>query len=307
MSAKFLKLFKEYFILTVACLSFAFAWEGFMIPNNMTSGGLMGACTVIQYATAGIIQASYSYVVINFILILLSVLAFGLGFGFKTLYCIGLTSVFLELVGNVEWLHAVPGAFFFIREPVLIPIVAGVLEAIGVGLMIRNGGSSGGTDIIVLIVNKYYPVSMARLFLLFDLMVISCLLFLPDKAFADMVYGYEMMLTFSMVFDVIIGGQRNSFQLMIFSDKYSEIADFVNEKMDRGATLLKAQGWYTKAEKNVLLVMISQKQLPMLSAAIKKIDSKAFMSVAKIGDVYGEGFEPIKGGIDRKIKKKNDR
>jgi len=303
---KFLIALKEYLILTFACFLFAMAWEGFMIPSNMSSGGLMGACTVLQYATGGFIQASYSYIATNVLLILISILAFGLGFGFKTLFCIGVTSVFLELIGNIPVLHCMPGCFFYVNEPVLVPVIAGVLEAVGVGLMIRNGGSSGGTDIIVLMVNKYYPVSMSKLFMLLDFVVISSLLCLPDRAFSDMVYGYEMMLTFSLVFEVIISGQRNSFQLMIFSEKYDEIADYVTSMMDRGVTILKAQGWYTKSDRNVLMVFISQKQFPQLSSEIKRIDPKAFLSVAKIGDVYGEGFQPIKGGLTRKKKKSND-
>lgn len=305
MRTKLLSYLREYFILTLACFVFAMAWEGFMIPNGMSSGGLMGCCTVIQYATGGLIPASISFIVVNATLIVLSVLIFGLGFGIKTLYCIALSSVMLHLVAGAPALHAVQGSFFYVREAPLVPIIAGVLEAFGVGMMIRNGGSSGGTDIIALMVNKYYPIEMSKVFLVSDFLVVSALLFLPDRAFSDMVYGYEMMITFSLCFEVIISGKRNSFQLMIFSEKYDLIADHITKVMDRGATIIKAQGWYTKKEKDVLMVLISQKQLPELSAIINEIDPKAFMSVAKIGNVYGEGFEEIKGGIKGKFKKKN--
>lgn len=287
----------DYAVLTLACVVFTFAWESFMIPNGMSSGGLVGLCTVVQYITGGAIQASVSYIVINVALILLSILVFGIGFGFKTLYCIALNTALLQVFGGMEFLHAIPGQFLYVREPILIPIIAGVLEAVGVGLTIKHGGSTGGTDIVALMVNKYWPVSLSRVFLFTDFVIIFSLLIVPGKTFADMVYGFEMMVTFSLVIDWVIGGARNSYQVLVFSEKYKEIADHIIYKLERGVTVLKAQGWYTKKDKDVLLILISQSQMPQLTRAIKEIDSKAFMSVGPTNNVYGEGFEEIKAGI----------
>lgn len=300
---KIKRILDDYAILTLACFIFAIAWECFMIPNGMSAGGLMGLCTVVQFATGGLIQASVSYVVINALLIIVSILIFGIGFGFKTLYCIAMTTLMLELVGNIEFLKAVEGQFFYVREPVLIPIIAGVLEAIGVGLIIKRGGSTGGTDIVALMVNKYWPISLSKVFLVTDFIIIFSLLFVPGKTFADMVYGFEMMVTFSLVVDTVVGGAKNSFQLLVFSEKYQEIADHIITKLDRGVTVLRAQGWYTRKDKSVLLILISQKQLPVLTKAIKDIDPKAFMSVSQTNNVYGEGFEEIKAGIKSRKKK----
>jgi len=289
----------DYFVLVLASFIFSFAWEGFLIPNGMSSGGLMGLCTVVQYATLDAVPASVSYIVINIALIIVSILIFGIGFGFRTIFSILLTTVTLNLIGNWDFLHSVAGNFFYVRESVLIPIIAGALEAVGVGLIIRHGGSTGGTDIIALMVNKYWPVSLSKVFLISDFIIISSLLLLPDKSFADMVYGYEMMVTFSVTIDFVIGGKKSSYQLMVFSEKFDEIANHITTVMDRGVTVLKAQGWYTKKDKNVLLIIISKPQLPELSRVIKETDPKAFMSVTQTSSVYGEGFEEIKAGIKK--------
>ena len=291
----------EYAALTVAAFIFAFAWEGFMIPNGMSAGGMMGLCTVVQYATGGLIQASVSYIVVNAVLILAAVLLMGIGFGFKTIYCIVVSSLAMSLISSVPALQCIPGQFFYVREALVIPVLAGVLEATGIGLILRYGGSTGGTDIVALMVNKYYPVSLSKVFFYSDFVIICLILFLPEKSFADMIYGLIEIVVFTMFIDTVVGGRRSSYQLLVFSDKYQEIADHIINNMDRGVTLLRAQGWYTKKDKNVLLILLSQKQFPALSKVIKDLDPKAFISVTNTHNVYGEGFDEIKTGI--KVKK----
>lgn len=298
------KVLRDYFMLTMACFFFAMAWECFLIPNGMGAGGMMGLCTVIQYATAGFIKAQYSYVVINAVLIIIAVLLMGIGFGFKTIYCIAVSTLAMGLVSRLGVLHCVPGGFFFIQERVLIPIVAGVFEAVGIGLVLRYGGSTGGTDIVALMVNKYWPVSLSMAFLVADLVICAMLLFLPDKNFSDMCYALEEVVVFSVMIDTVVGGKRSSYQLMVFSEKYGEIADHIIQNMDRGVTVLKAQGWFTKKEKNVLYILISQRELPSLTKVIRETDPKAFMSVSPTNNVYGEGFEEIKTGVKFGKKKK---
>ena len=296
----------EYITLTLACFIFALAWESFMIPNGMSAGGMMGLCTVIQYATGGAVPAQYSYVAINAILIIVAIMAMGIGFGFKTIWCIAVSSLAMDLVARFPALHAIPGSFFFMEERLLIPVVAGVFEAVGLGLVLRYGGSTGGTDIIAVMVNKYWPVSLSTVFLVSDVVICALLLFLPEKTFSDMCYGLTEVVIFSMVVDLVVGGKRTSYQLLVFSDRYEQIADHIIYNMDRGVTLLKAQGWYTKSDKNVLLILINQAQMPEISRVIKEIDPRAFMSISPTRNVYGEGIEEIKTGVTIKKKKKND-
>ena len=303
---KKLYIVNDFIVLTVACFIFAFAWEAFMIPNGMSAGGMMGLCTVIQYATGGLIPAQYSYFAVNALLIVVAVIAMGIGFGFKTIYCIVMSSVAMQIVASIPEVHSVAGQFFYVRETLLIPIIAGILEAVGLGLVLRFGASTGGTDIIALMINKYWPVSLSKVFLISDFVIVCLLLFLPDKTFTDMVYGFVEIITFSALIDYVVGGNRTSFQLLVFSDHYADIADHITRNMNRGVTVLSAQGWYTGQEKNVLLILISRKQLPELTRVIKDVDPKAFMSVSSTNNVYGEGFDEIKAGIKLKNKQETN-
>ena len=292
----------DFLVLTAACFIFALAWEGFMIPNGMSAGGMMGLCTVIQYATGGLIQAQYSYFAINVVLIIVAIIAMGIGFGFKTIYCIVMSSLAMEVVASIPGIHSVAGEFFFVRETLLVPVIAGLLEAIGLGLVLRFGASTGGTDIIALMVNKYWPVSLSKVFLISDIVIVCLLILLPDKSFTDMVYGFVEIITFSALIDYVVGGNKSSYQLLVFSDRYAEIADHIIQNMNRGVTVLTGQGWYTRKEKNVLLILINRKQLPELTKVIKAVDPRAFMSVSSTNNVYGEGFEEMKTGLKRKNK-----
>lgn len=293
-------LVKDYVVLTIACFIFAVAWECFMIPNGMSAGGMMGLSTVIQYATGGVIKAQYSYFVINSLLIIIAVIVMGIGFGFKTIYSIAVSSLAMQLLDGMTVLQSVPGQFFFVEETILIPIIAGIFEAVGIGLVIRRGGSTGGTDIIALMVNKYWPISLSTVFLISDVVICGLLLFLPEKNFSDMCYGLTEVFTFSMMIDIVVGGRKTSYQLMVFSDKYQQIADHIINVLERGVTVLRAQGWYTKKEKDVLYILISQKELSSLTKTIKDIDPKAFMSISPTNNVYGEGFDEIKAGLAKK-------
>lgn len=262
----------------------------------------MGLCTVIQYATGGLIQAQYSYFAINVVLIIVAIIAMGIGFGFKTIYCIVMSSLAMEVVASIPGIHSVAGEFFFVRETLLVPVIAGLLEAIGLGLVLRFGASTGGTDIIALMVNKYWPVSLSKVFLISDIVIVCLLILLPDKSFTDMVYGFVEIITFSALIDYVVGGNKSSYQLLVFSDRYAEIADHIIQNMNRGVTVLTGQGWYTRKEKNVLLILINRKQLPELTKVIKAVDPRAFMSVSSTNNVYGEGFEEMKTGLKRKNK-----
>ena len=315
MKNKVLKTIWEYLVLTFATFVFTVSWEAFMIPNGMTAGGIMGVCTIVEFATGGFIKASLSFFIVNAILILLAVLVFGIGFGFKTIYCIVMSSVFLWLVSDWGWLHSIPGNFLYVEDKTLVPIIAGIFEALGIGLAIRSGGSTGGTDIIALIINKYWPVSLSGVFFITDfVVVISQLLLRPGfgsyagdaKTFNDVMYGILEIVTFALTIDLFTVGGRKTMQLLVFSEKYQEIADYVCNEMERGVTVLKAQGWFTRKDRNVLLVMLTRQELSNLSKVVNAIDPKAFLSVSAAAGVYGEGFEQIKAGklkLDIKTKK----
>lgn len=155
-----------------------------------------------------------------------------------------------------------------------------------------------------LIINKFWPISPGKVYLYSDLFIIASVLLVPGKNFEDMIYGYVAMITFSFMVDFVLLGGKSTVQVMIFSQKYEQIADYILNNLRRGVTALKAVGWYTKGDKNVLLIMVRKSQLHELSKAVKSIDDKAFVSVVPASSVYGEGFDELKTGLNIKPKAK---
>ncbi len=296
---KILNVLWDYVVISFGTLLFCIAWDCFLIPNGIAAGGLTGACTVIQFATGGAIPLAYSYFIANVVLLIIGVILLGNAFGFKTVYSAVLASVLFKILPSLGFLEAVPGNFFYIDNKVLVPIVGGLLEAIGVGLIFIRGGSTGGTDVLALAINKFYPVSPGKVYLYSDMIIIASVLLIPEKTFTDMIYGYITMVTFSSMLDFVLLGRKSTVQVLVFTRKCEEMADYMMNTLHRGVTALKAIGWYTKRDNNVLLIIVKRSQLPALSKVIKSIDDKAFVSVSPASSVYGEGFEELKTGIDR--------
>lgn len=299
---KILSVIWDYIIVSLGTLMFCMAWDTFLIPNGIAAGGLTGACTVIQFATHGLIPVAYSTFIANAALLIMGVIVLGNAFGVKTVYVVVLSSVLFKILPGFDWIQATPGNFFFIDNKALIPIVGGLIEAVGVGLIFQRGGSTGGTDVAALVMNKFWPISPGKVYLYSDVFIIASVLLIPGKTFEDMIYGYIAMVTFSFMLDFVLLGSKSTVQVLVFTQKYEEMADYMMNKLHRGVTALKAVGWYTKKDKNVLLIVARKSQMPELSKAIKHIDDKAFVSVSPASSVYGEGFDELKTGIEKKKK-----
>ena len=294
----------DYIILTIGTMLYCMAWTSFIIPNGLASGGLTGLCTIIQYGTG--IPIGWSFPVINVILLIMGVLVLGKAFGFRTIYVIALSSLLFEFlpqvsVGGEKILEVLmPG------DLLLVALVGGALEALGIGLTLLRGGSTGGTDILAMVINKYWPVSPGRVYMIADLFIISLLLLLPEKGPKDLIYAYVIMLTFSFAIDYVLLGNKSSVQILVFSGKYKEIADHIITDVQRGVTALESMGWYSQQSSKVLLIVVRKNQMNSVINSIKEIDKKAFISVSSAQSVYGEGFEEVKTGVKLGKKKQLD-
>ena len=284
----------DYAIVSFGTLLYCLAWTSFLIPNGTSSGGGTGLCTIIYFATG--LPVAYSFFALNAILLILAFISLGKSFGFKTIYVIILSSVLLEFLPDYVQLVV------HFDNRLLISVVGGLVEAVGIGIILLRGGSSGGTDIAAMIINKYWPVSPGKVYLYSDFFIIASILLIPGKTFEDMIYSYATVLTFSFMVDYVLLGQKSSVQILVFSKKYKEVADHIIE-MDRGVTALNSVGWYSGEESKVLLIVARKSQLHQIVSIIKEIDNKAFVSVSTATSVYGEGFEEIKTGL--KLKKKD--
>ena len=286
----------DYFLMTLGSLIFVMAWTSFLIPNGLASGGLTGLCTIIQYGTG--IPVGLTYPTLNVLLLVLGFFCLGKGFGFKTIYVLALTSVLFEVLPMFPVLEVTN-----FPDKLLVAIVGAAMESVGIGLIMLRGGSTGGTDIIAMIINKYWPVSVGQVYLYTDIFIITLLLFVPDKGIVDMIYAYVVMLGFSFGIDFVLLGNKSSVQILVFSSKYEQIANHIINDVRRGVTALNSVGWYSQKEGKVLLIVARKQQMNEVVNEIKAIDKYAFISVSTAMSVYGEGFEEVKTGL--KLKKSN--
>ncbi len=299
---------KEYVLITAGLLSYVFGWAVFLIPNNLVGGGVSGLSAIIFYATG--IPMGYSYFVINLILLLVGFKILGTGFGSKTIYAIILASVMLNVLPPLipEYITS---ELAVSNGKLLCTIIGGILSGVGIGVSISYGGSTGGTDIIALIVGKFRNISPGKLILAMDVVIIlSSMLFpsytssgelvpFPEKL-ATSVYGLIMITVSGYAVDLYLSGSKQSVQVFIFSKKYAEIADSIVGEMKRGVTIIHAEGWYTKEESEVIMVMTRKTDLNLLLRYIKSIDPDAFLSVTNVMGVFGKGFDSIKVKSDKK-------
>jgi uncharacterized membrane-anchored protein YitT (DUF2179 family) len=292
-SSKLLAILWDYCLITIGSLIFCMAWTSFVIPNGLASGGLTGLCTIIQYGIG--IPIGVTYPILNIGLLVLGFLSLGKGFGIKTIYAIALTSILFDVLPMFPQLNVM------MDDKLLVALVGAVLESIGLGLVLLRGGSTGGTDIIAMIINKYWPISPGRVYLITDLVIISLLLFVPGKGLVDLIYAFVMMIGFSFGVDYVLLGNKSSVQILVVSSKYEEVANHIIYNVHRGVTALQSVGWYTKTESKVLLIVSRKHQMNEVVQEIKSIDKHAFISVSTAMCVFGEGFEEIKTGL--KVKK----
>lgn len=298
---KVLSVLWDYFVMSVGTFLYVTAWTSFMTPHEVVSGGLTGLCAVIQLGTG--IPISASFIVLNTILLLLGSWVLGSGFGIRTIYAIGFSTFLFWLMPHFPALESVPGNVMWVSEKWMIPAIGGFMEAVGIGMIFLKGGSTGGTDVIALIINKFFPISVGTLYLLQDTIIVSTVLLIPGKNLQDILYAFIAMITFSTVVDFILLGRKATVQVLIFSKKNDEIADYMIHNLNRGVTAIKSVGWYTKEDKNVLLLLIRKTELPDVTAAVKEIDNGAFMSVSQASSVFGEGFDEMKTGLPLKKNK----
>ena len=299
----FLNHVKDYALLVLGLLLYVLGWTVFFVPNNLVGGGVTGVASIIQYATHGFIKIGYTYFTVNIILLVIALFTLGKGFGSKTVVAIILASLGLNLFQTL--IPAEICQTLAVENGKLMSVImGGILVGVGIGLTMSAGGSTGGTDIIALIVNKYRGVSPGRMILGMDLVIILSSLFVPSytadgalipftEKIVTVVYGLILITVCSSVLDLYLAGSKQSVQLFILSQKYEEIADAIAKDLHRGVTVLDGQGWYTKQSTHVLMVLTRKADLNIMLRYIKSIDPDAFLSVSTVTGVYGRGFESI--------------
>jgi uncharacterized membrane-anchored protein YitT (DUF2179 family) len=287
---KILENVRTYVLMAVGLLIFSVAWTAFLIPHQISGSGVSGLAAIIFYATG--IPMGYTYFAINVVLILAGLKVLGAGFGIKTIYGILVAAAMLSVLQPL-----IPGAV--VQEKFMSALIGGGLCGVGLAIVFTQGGSSGGTDIIAMIVTKYRNISLGRVILYCDIIIIgSSYLILTDlepmQRVETIVYGFVTMAVLSYTLDTILSGNRQSVQVFIFSRHFDQIADQITDKLHRGVTVIDSTGWYSKENQKVIITLVRKNEASDLYRIIRSIDDKAFITVANVMGVFGKGFEELK-------------
>lgn len=290
---------KDYLFIILGLMLYGLGFTAFILPHEIVIGGLSGVGTLVYFATSGLIPVAVTQYVCNLILLAFAFRIVGKTFVLRTIF--GATVISLS-IGVFE------SIFMSLEHPLIedismSAILGAILCGLGIGLTFVHNGSSGGTDIVAAMVSKVSNVSIGRTMIFTDMTIVVCSIFLPfDGTLQEritervpiIVYGWVVSFLVAYMTDMIINTNRQATQFIIFSSKWSEIADKINEEAHRGVTVIDGEGWYSKQPVKVLMVWCRKIESVTIFRIVKSIDENAFITQANVNGVYGKGFDKMK-------------
>ena len=282
----------DYMLLLVGAMFYTVGWGAFMLPYQITIGGVAGVSSIVYFVTN--IPADYVYFVINAVLMLSALKVLGFKFMLKTIFTI--VAVTLMLRGVQMLLMQPDGTLLQLMGPsesFMACILGSVLTGLGLGFIFMHNGSTGGTDIIAAVINKYRDITLGRVLMLCDLVIITSSYFVL-KDWEKVVYGYATLYICSFVLDQVVNSARQSVQFIIISKKYKEIGHSIVVGPRRGVTVINANGFYSGDEVKMLFVMAKRRDSTTIFRLIKEIDPDAYVTQSAVIGAYGDGFDRIK-------------
>ena len=302
---------KEYTLMALGMFLYSFGWICCILPANAAGGGATGLSLLLYHLTGGAISIGTMVLIINIILLIIAGFIVGWNFGIKTIYCVVVMSVimhFLQIWFTTPdgWVAQIITArdaltvpngtivdLFNLNNRLLSAILGGICSGVGVAMCFQQGGSTGGSDIVVMIVNKFYTISYGKFIRYTDGVIISSALFLPDVGIDGVIYGFVMVAVFSYTVDMILSGNQQSSQIFIISKDYKAMADAINTEAKRGATVIDAMGWYSKENSKVVMCVCRKRDLAMVLKVVRNVDPEAFITIGSVMGVYGKGFDAL--------------
>ena len=281
---KQLQVVKTYLIMFMGLLLFSLGLTVFLIPAEITGGGISGIGALLYFVTG--IPAGITYLAVNSILVVLAIVKLGTNFGTKTL--INMLIISLLLTVFQKYLTKP-----LINDKFLSAVLGGISGGLGLGLVFSQGGSTGGTDIIAMLVTKYRRISPGRVIMYCDVLIIASSWFVFHSA-EVLVYGYVSMWVVSYTLDAFLNGANQSAQIFIFSEKWKEIQQSILHENGRGVTIMDATGGYTGKPVKIVMTVVRRRETSAIFKKIKEIDNSAFISMGSVMGVFGEGFDQIK-------------
>jgi len=276
---------KEYITIIIGLALYALGWTGFLLPHEITTGGVTGIGALLFFAKG--IPVAVTYLSINLVLLIISIRIIGWKFSLRTIFGVGVLTVFLSVA---QGLIKKP---ILVDEPFMACVLGGVFAGVGIGVVFTANGSTGGTDIIAMIVNKYRNVTLGRVIMYSDLVIICCSYFI-FQSIEKVVFGLTTLVVMTYCLDMVVNGVRQSVQFIIFTHKPDEIAQRISTEVHRGITVLNGTGYYTKEPVTVLIVMARKNESVKIFRIVKQTDPDAFVSQSSVIGVYGRGFDILK-------------
>ena len=318
-------IFKEYSLMAFGMFLYSFGWLCCILPADAAGGGATGLSLLIYHITGGVISIGTMVLIINAILLIIAGFIVGWNFGVKTIYCVVVMSVIMHFLqmwctvgeagnwiadlvapdgmltkinpeGIEEIIKLKDGTIvdiFNLDNRLLSAILGGICSGIGVAVCFQQGGSTGGSDIVVMIVNKFYTISYGKFIRYTDGVIISSALFLPEIGIDGVIYGFVMVAVFSYTVDMILSGNQQSSQIFIVSKDYQAMADAINNEAKRGATVIDAMGWYSKDNSKIVMCVCRKRDLAMVLKVVRSVDPEAFITIGSVMGVYGKGFDAL--------------
>lgn len=277
---------RDYAFIAVAMLFYCIGWTVFLLPNDIATGGVPGVSSVLYWGLG--IPVQWSYFVINAVLMVFALRILGRKFCLKTIFAIVVLTTLISVVSELT-----AGTVLLRDQPFMAAVLGACFCGTGVGLGLSVGGSTGGTDIIAAIVNKYHDISLGRVILICDVIIISSSFFVLHS-WEKVIYGYVVLYITAFCVDQVVNTRRQSVQFFIITDKYEEIGHRINLDPHRGCTVINGQGFYSGREVKMLFVLAKKSESARIFEIINEIDPAAFVSQSAVIGVYGEGFDRFK-------------
>ncbi|MBR1789327.1 MAG: YitT family protein [Bacteroidaceae bacterium] len=283
---------KDFLYLNLGMAIYMTGWTVFLLPYKIPTGGWVGACSILYYATG--FPISLAVLIGNGILLSFALWQLGWKFTLKTGYAVISMAFFLEIgqrlmMGDDGQLIQILGP----NESTMACVLGALINGLGVGLCFLSGGVTGGWDILAAIVNKYKPISFGRVLLYLDLMVIGTSYFV-FKDWRPVVFGYVTLFVYTYAADMIINSAKQDVQLIIMTQKGELLARIIREHTGHTMTQLNGEGCYSHAPMNVMILMVHRHEQINVLRLIQTVDPAAFVSSSRVEGVYGLGFNRIK-------------
>lgn len=276
----------DYIFIAIGMISYSIGWNLFLLPTSVTASGLPGISSIVFWATG--LPVQYTYFTVNALLLLIALKILGWRFCVKTVYAVIVVTTLTTIFGTyTKDLHLLA------NEPLFAAILGAIFCGCGVGMGFAYNGSTGGTDVIAAIINKYRDISLGRVIMILDIFIISSSYFVVHDL-EKVLYGYIVLYISAFCIDQVVNSRRRSVQFFIISSKYKEIGEAINLEPHRGVTVIDASGFYSGQRIKMLFVLAKRRESDIIFSLIDEIDPTAFVSQTAVIGVYGNGFDRLK-------------